>query len=343
MFISTYSMLLSFVLKRSASLKSSVKLSRIPYREPLHHCRYLSLLEHIGVNPIVARPKSQIHFGSPLKQLHCFSSSAAIKDSLLSSADEEAPMVYPTFAEISELHPLLQKNVEKMKLTTMTEIQARTWEEASSGNDVLGRARTGTGKTVAFLLPAIQQLLQSAEKGKIGHFSSIQMLVLSPTRELASQIHTQAMKLTHGSSIINHQVMFGGAKKGGDIMALEYRLPTILVATPGRLKDHFENTNLTVKNHLESARDSPFSSFFGDVKVLVLDETDRYDSQFYSSLVANKIFFLLFLFSLHAMFIDLFAVYWTWDSEKTSSPSFLICQGKRVVKLCFFRQRSPTK
>jgi DEAD/DEAH box helicase len=276
MFILMYSMLLTLVLKRSASLKSNIRLSKISYREPLYHCRSSSLLVHALGTPAFVHPIGQIHFSSS-RHLRCFSSSAALKDSSFSSADEEAPMVYPAFAEISELHPLLKKNVEIMKLTTMTEIQARTWEEASSGNDVLGRARTGTGKTVAFLLPAIQQLLVAAEEGRINHYSSIQMLVLSPTRELASQIHTQAMKLTHGSKVINHQVMFGGAKIGNDIRAMENRLPTILVATPGRLKDHLENTKLNAMNHVKGGMDSPFSSFFDDVKILVLDETDRYE------------------------------------------------------------------
>ena len=148
-----------------------------------------------------------------------------------------------------------------MNIQTMTEIQAKTWDTAKTGRDVLGRARTGTGKTLAFLLPAFQQLLQNNQNNSQG----VQVLVLSPTRELAAQIDTEGRKLTRGLRI-NHQVVFGGSSRGMDVRSMERHLPHVLVATPGRLKDHLQSTMV---------RGIPFRECFGNLKVLVLDETDR--------------------------------------------------------------------
>ena len=150
-----------------------------------------------------------------------------------------------------------------------TEIQSKTWEAASDGQDVLGRARTGTGKTVAFLLPAIQQLFLRNETKTVQDQTKIQMLVLSPTRELAAQIHDQSLKLTKGANaVISHQCMFGGSSKTNDVTMLERKVPMILVATPGRIKDHIENT-------LIHGGKRSFKSLLSKVQILVLDETDR--------------------------------------------------------------------
>lgn len=184
------------------------------------------------------------------------------KPAPLEEEPQEAEM-FPNFQDLKELHPGLKKNVVTMKYKHMTEIQAKTWEAASSGRDVLGRARTGTGKTVAFLLPAIQQLLS---KTRDLAPDTIHMLVLSPTRELAAQIDDQAQKLGAGTGI-THQVVFGGASKPKDIKSFERRAPTILVATPGRLLDHLQTTTI---------RGKPFAQFLSKTSILVLDETDRY-------------------------------------------------------------------
>ena len=203
------------------------------------------------------------------------SSAAAVETTTLDEEaddtdDDTMTPTYPKFQNIAELHPVLKRNLEGMKLVTMTEIQSKTWEAASAGQDVLGRARTGTGKTVAFLLPAIQQLLLQNANVNVREQTKIQMLILSPTRELAAQIHDQALALTkRANDIISHQCMFGGSSKPGDIKMLEKQVPVILVATPGRLKDHIENT-------LIHDGKRSFKSLLSQVKILVLDETDRY-------------------------------------------------------------------
>jgi superfamily II DNA/RNA helicase len=170
------------------------------------------------------------------------------------------------FARRSDLHPLSKRAIiEVMGLTTMTEIQARTFEAASTGKDVLGRARTGTGKTLAFLLPAIERILQS---GDYQAGQNIGILIVSPTRELASQIADQAEKLLTFHPDTKVQVMFGGTNMKTDINQLNRKLPTVLVATPGRLLDHLESTTM--------ARGGKFGKdIMSKTPVVVLDETDR--------------------------------------------------------------------
>jgi ATP-dependent RNA helicase MSS116 len=169
------------------------------------------------------------------------------------------------FAERKDLHPNSKRALTQvMGLTTMTEIQARTFAAASSGRDVLGRARTGTGKTIAFLLPAIERVLQSGEY-QVGR--NVGILVISPTRELATQIAQVAESLVTFHHDLSVQVVYGGTKLGRDVNQLKKALPTILVATPGRLKDHLEST---VINGRKFGAD-----IMASTPVLVLDETDR--------------------------------------------------------------------
>jgi len=157
-----------------------------------------------------------------------------------------------------------------MGLTYMTEIQSKTFEAASGGNDVLGRARTGTGKTVAFLLPAIERLVRD---GTIDDPTKVGMLVVSPTRELASQIGEQAKQLLKHHQGTSVQVMFGGTNVKTDVNRLSGRhgLPTVLVATPGRLLDHLKSTKIKNGNNLLSFG----KHIMSETNLVVLDETDR--------------------------------------------------------------------
>lgn len=169
------------------------------------------------------------------------------------------------FAERKDLHPDSKRAlIQVMGLTSMTEVQAKTYVAASSGRDVLGRARTGTGKTIAFLLPAIERVLQSGEY-QMGR--NVGILVISPTRELATQIGEQAEKLLTFHSEMSVQVVYGGTKLGRDVTQLMKKLPTILVATPGRLIDHLESTTINGRKFGDDIMSS--------TPVVVLDETDR--------------------------------------------------------------------
>lgn len=136
----------------------------------------------------------------------------------------------------------------------MTDIQQKTLTPALEGKDILGRARTGTGKTLAFLVPALQNL-----KGN----SNVEVLCVTPTIELATQISKQAeIMVQHHENKPEVQTMFGGKKPKRDIDLFFRKRPSVLVCTPGRLMAHLKEETLGV---------TPLNN----LKVLVLDEADQ--------------------------------------------------------------------
>ena len=168
------------------------------------------------------------------------------------------------FAKRTDLHPATKRALtETLGLTTMTDIQAKTYPVALSGKDVLGRARTGTGKTISFLLPSIERLLRMSEYDES---NQVGIVVISPTRELASQIGDEAEKLLSFHKGMSTQVVFGGTKTARDISRLNKRLPTILVATPGRYKDLLQTATV---------RGKKFSNIMKQTPIIVGDETDQ--------------------------------------------------------------------
>lgn len=125
------------------------------------------------------------------------------------------------------------------------------------GSCSLAQARTGTGKTLAFLIPSIERLLRAEQQPQRGQIS---VLILSPTRELAIQIQDSAKVLLAGTPYTCDHVV-GGTNMKSEINRLNKQQTDILVATPGRLQDHLENSNLKPK--------------LSSLRVLILDEADR--------------------------------------------------------------------
>ncbi|KAJ7284084.1 P-loop containing nucleoside triphosphate hydrolase protein [Mycena rebaudengoi] len=135
-------------------------------------------------------------------------------------------------------------------------LNADLLKPALSGLDLLVQAKTGTGKTLAFLLPAIERLAQMSLADR-----KISMLVLSPTRELALQIEEEAHSLISSHPFkVAHAI--GGTNMEAGARAMMKEPPRILIATPGRLIDHLENT-------------PGFANLFSALKVIVYDEADR--------------------------------------------------------------------
>ena len=160
-----------------------------------------------------------------------------------------------------DIHPKSLSALRKNGFETMTEIQEKTFSAAADGRDVLGRARTGTGKTLSFLLPALERTVRNHIPGQVN------MLVLSPTRELAMQIQSQAKMLVSAhDKAVTSQAIVGGSSKRDDVRRFHQQIPTILVATPGRLKDHLTSTEVNGK---------PLAECMQQLQVLVLDEMDR--------------------------------------------------------------------
>lgn len=154
-----------------------------------------------------------------------------------------------SFAELG-LNEQILAGVDALGFTTPTPVQADSIPLVLEGRDVVASAQTGTGKTAAFALPALQ--LVAGAKGKGPH-----ALVVTPTRELAAQIE-DVVKVVCEETGQRAVIVMGGAKFDTQINALE-RGCDLLVATPGRLIDLMEH------NHVSLSQ----------VKVLVLDEADR--------------------------------------------------------------------
>ncbi|PWN93387.1 DEAD-domain-containing protein [Acaromyces ingoldii] len=152
--------------------------------------------------------------------------------------------------------PLSKKTVQGLKkasFTEMTDIQARTLPLSLSGSDILGAARTGSGKTLAFVIPVLERL----HRQKWGPSDGLGALILSPTRELAMQIFDVLRKIG-GFHTFSAGLVIGGK----DVKMEQDRLTrmNILVATPGRLLQHMDQT-------------TGFDA--STIQVLVLDEADR--------------------------------------------------------------------
>ncbi|WP_297636916.1 DEAD/DEAH box helicase [uncultured Clostridium sp.] len=139
--------------------------------------------------------------------------------------------------------------LNKNGINTPTEIQEKAIPIILNGEDVIGEAQTGTGKTLSFLLPMFQEI---DLKNK-----NIQGLIISPTRELAIQITEECNKLSKGKEV-NVLSLYGGKDMAGQLKKLNTNVH-IVVATPGRLIDHIEKGNINLKN----------------VKTVVLDEADQ--------------------------------------------------------------------
>ncbi|KAI7870103.1 ATP-dependent RNA helicase HAS1 [Mucor mucedo] len=147
-----------------------------------------------------------------------------------------------------------KKAIKDMGFTQMTEVQAKTIPPLLEGRDVLGAAKTGSGKTVAFMIPAIELLLRKNFKPRNG----TGVIIVSPTRELAIQIYGVAEELCKYHQL-THGLVIGGSNRKAETEKLVKGV-NLLVATPGRLLDHLQNSQGFVFKNLQS---------------LVIDEADR--------------------------------------------------------------------
>lgn len=157
-----------------------------------------------------------------------------------------------TFEKLGLSEELL-RSVRETGYTSPTPIQAQAIPAILEGNDVMAAAQTGTGKTAGFTLPLLQLL---NEKPPVKN-NRARALVLTPTRELAAQV--QESVFTYGKHLsLRSAVVFGGVKINPQMMKLR-RGVDVLVATPGRLLDLFQQRAIN----------------FNDIEILVLDEADR--------------------------------------------------------------------
>jgi len=164
---------------------------------------------------------------------------------LIQRAAEESPPGFHTMG----LSAGMLEALRRVKYTTPSPIQAELIPEALDGRDVIGQAKTGTGKTAAFAIPLIE-MLEPRGHGPQG-------IILAPTRELVQQIVVEMQKLAHGQDVAVCGI-YGGEPIEKQLRALE-RGVDIVVGTPGRVLDHIERRTL----------------YLGEIMHVVLDEADR--------------------------------------------------------------------
>jgi superfamily II DNA/RNA helicase len=160
------------------------------------------------------------------------------------AAFEDAPFVEPV------------RKALQATFTSPSEIQSQAWPAALTGNDLIAVAKTGSGKTLAFVLPVLHRLSAPAVMGSAT--LSVRALVLSPTRELALQIHAEAERF--GKLVgIDTMAVYGGTPLHEQKTRLAKAAPALLVATPGRLVDLIEQKAASLTK----------------CETIVLDEADR--------------------------------------------------------------------
>jgi superfamily II DNA/RNA helicase len=190
--------------------------------------------------------------------------------------------------------------MRQLKFTEATPVQAAVWAAACQGQDVQAVAEPGTGKTLAYLLPAlvrVHQLLQQ-EQQQLGHGAAPGshisggssragvveplVLVVAPSRELAQQVWGVCKRL-YAATRLSSAVVYGGVDKQEQLQMLQRRRPLLLVATPGRLLDLLDSSSSSSEAGVEVAPHQPQQQqrqrqgglSLGRVQLLVLDEADK--------------------------------------------------------------------
>ncbi|TCB59096.1 ATP-dependent RNA helicase RhlB [Acinetobacter terrae] len=159
--------------------------------------------------------------------------------------------------ETLNLHPKLKQAIDALGFKEMTPIQEKVLKFTLAGHDAIGRAQTGTGKTAAFLVSVINDLLNNPNKEQRFR-GEARALILAPTRELALQIESDAKDLTKFTDL--HVVtLLGGVDFDKQKAQLDKQFVDIIVATPGRLIDFVEQKEV----------------WLDQIEFLVIDEADR--------------------------------------------------------------------
>jgi ATP-dependent RNA helicase MSS116 len=189
------------------------------------------------------------------------SSTAAIVDPVVENKSKFADQKFADLAISAESRRAL---AEVFQYEFMTPVQAETLPAILQGEDCLAKAKTGTGKTLGFLIPTIERILQSNNNNNNNDKPKQQIcsLILSPTRELAFQITREAESMLQFHKDLNVVSLVGGSNKNTDLRNLQRSGGvSMVVATPGRLLDLLEHDGLAAR--------------MSNLNVLVLDEADN--------------------------------------------------------------------
>ena len=180
------------------------------------------------------------------------------------------------------IHQTIQRNIIDKGFVTPSAIQDQAIPHGLNGQDVIGVANTGTGKTVAFAVPILDRLLRD---------QSARALLVAPTRELAQQIEAELRTLGKGSGLLG-AVLIGGSAMQPQLRDLR-QYPRIVIGTPGRIKDHLErgslklhNFNIVVLDEVDRMLDM---GFINDVREILSHLNPNRQSYFFSATLDGKV------------------------------------------------------
>ncbi|PGH09191.1 hypothetical protein AJ79_05720 [Helicocarpus griseus UAMH5409] len=220
--------------------------------------------------PIQTCRIAQQPFTLPTRAFHECRVAKSFAASAVKEVDDLPSTPYADFSELASNGLVNEKVInvitDEMNITTMTDVQRLTINTTLSGTDILAQAKTGTGKTLAFLVPIVQNILRDESLARKPKYvqrsvaSDIRAIIMSPTRELAEQIAVEARKVVSQTGVIV-QTAVGGTHKREGLQRIQREGCHILVGTPGRLIDIFSDRRTGVA--------APKLSAF------VLDEADR--------------------------------------------------------------------
>ncbi len=243
-----------------------------------------------------------------------------------------------TFAGL-EIHPLIKTNLLAKDFARPTEIQEQTIPIGLLGQDVVGIANTGTGKTAAFAIPLLHSLMTKIDS---------RALILAPTRELAEQIDEQCRSIAKGSGL-RGALLIGGVAMGPQLRDLRDN-PRIVIGTPGRIKDHLERRslnlarfNIVVLDEVDRMLDM---GFINDIRRILDQTADKKQSFFFSATLDARVKAIIDGFSVSPVHItvksgdtsenvDQNIVKYTSKGDKIDKLHNLLIQNEVVKTLVF--------
>ena len=179
----------------------------------------------------------------------------------------------------------LIRAVEELGYTEMTEIQQQSIPLLLEGRDVVGRSNTGTGKTAAFGIPAVESITESDRK-------STAILILCPTRELAMQANEEIRKFAKFKEGVKSSAIYGGASMEKQIHELK-RGANIVIGTPGRVIDHIRRRTLKLDNIrtviLDEADEMLNMGFREDIESILADVPENRQTVLFSATMPKEI------------------------------------------------------
>lgn len=198
---------------------------------------------------------------------------------------DDIPVIAQGFSELG-LSDNLLKALSDMNFSNPSSIQKEAIPQVLSGNDIIAKAPTGSGKTAAFAIPIIEKLDLSPEN------KSVQALVLCPTRELAIQVHREFEKLTKYFENVSVVSVYGGQGIEKQLSALK-KQPQIIVATPGRLMDHLRRGSIRLTFAqtvvLDEADEMLDMGFREDIYTILEDTSVERQTILFSATMAKNI------------------------------------------------------